>query len=571
MPLAFARQFAKARHPWMLVCAAALIFLPRLASAQESGEAKPPFYTGDAGTAEDDTAFFGSITSSSLYYSESAQPTLVGVGPMAARADNASPIERVFTDLRLRLQADHISGGELDFKSDIRGRFQAKRCAPRNGFPCLRSQSGTLGGTEVDIREFYLRYRGPKYNIVAGRQFMPEVAAIKFDGIRYQQTADPNMQYFGFAGLYPSRGSRNLGGDYPTVLSDPANPASTPARLLPAVAGVGATYNRGRLYGSIGAAGILPRGKEVITPEKPGVLATSLVERNRFLVSSNGYWSQSETTDIYHYIVLDVAGSSGAGISNISLGVNHRPTTGVNLFAQINRVDTETLNVHAQNRLEPVNPDTPLALGNNWYVQRVAQESLRAGASSAFSQNRFQITASGNLRRRPEIDLRRNGDNGDELTLPLSQALDITINFVDRKSFERFRIGASVTRSAGFGGDNLDRSESTFGVVNATRPLLNGKGEMELNINYMQGADDRFDVDCPLAINMLLQCYGTSKNTTFGAGGMLFYRPDKNWYAMGMLSAARQSLTTEILLAEGPKKVPAITMITAFARLGYRF
>jgi hypothetical protein len=531
-----------------------------LASAQEGDSAKTPFYTGDANASENDTAFFGSITSSSLFYTESGTPTVLGAG----RTNNASPESRVFTDLRLKLQADHISGGELDFKSDIRGRYQLDRCEPRaNGLPCLPTQSGTAGGTEVDAREFYLRYRGPTYNIVAGRQFMPEVAAIKFDGIRYQQTTDPKMQYFGFAGLYPSRGSRNLSDDYPTVLSDPANPASPAARLLPAVAGVGATYSRGRLYGSIGAAGILPRGKERITANP----ATSLVERNRILLSSNGYWSQSDKTDIYHYVVVDVAGTAGAGISNVSLGVNHRPTTAINLFAQANRVDTETLNVHAQNALEPVNAEVASAadLGNNWYVHRVAQESIRGGVSSAFSQNRYQLTASGNLRRRPEIALRRNGDMNDERVLPLAQALDVTINLVDRKSFERFRIGASVTRSAGFGGENLDRSESLSGVINATRPLLKGKGEMELNLNYMQAKDEIAPAMCPTSIVDDLFCYGTTENTTFGAGGMVFYRPDKNWYAMGMLSAARMTLTTELSDTE------PVLLLTAFARLGYRF
>jgi hypothetical protein len=556
----------------MLLCVAAASLAPGVASAQE-GEAKPPFYSGNPGAPDNDTAFFGSITNSNFYYLESAPQSPL---PNAGATDNASPTERVFTELRLQLQADHISGGEVDFKSDIRGRFQLKRCTARaNDLPCVPSQSGTAGGNEVDVREFYLRYRGPSYNIVAGRQFMHELAAIKFDGIRYQQTTDPKLQYFGFAGLYPSRGSRNVADDYPTVPSNPADPASATAKLLPVVAGAGATYNRGRLYGSVGGAAILPRGNERITALPP----TSLAERPRYLVSSNGYWSQSEKTDIYHYLVLDVAGTAGAGVSNVSLGINHRPATGVNLFAQVNRVDTETLNVHAQNALEPVNDvaASSAALGNNWYVHRVAQESLRAGASSAFSQNRFQLTASGTLRRRPEIALRRNGDNAvagvdEDLILPLAQALDITVSLVDRKSFERFRIGASVTRSAGFGDESLDRSESIFGTVTATRPLLKGKGEMELNLNYLQSADDTLGDLCPATtvIGNDLLCYGTSKNTTFGAGGLVFYRPDRNWYAMGMLSAARQTLTTADVMGATTAQ-PPIIMLTAFARLGYRF
>lgn len=563
------------RHAMLLLLAVGLVpvFLPSLANAQ-NGEEKPPFYTKDSGGSDNDTAFFGNITSSSFYFGETGRQTLIGAGPMVT--DNASPNSRVFSELRLQLEANHISGGELDFKADVRTRFQLERCGTRvdgddEVLPCLPSQSGTFGGTERDVREFYLRYRGPGYDITAGRQFMAELAAIKFDGIRYQQVNESKFKYFGFAGLYPLRGSRDVLSDYPAEPSDPVDPLSSKKRLLPVVGGAGASYNRGRLYGSVGVAGILPRAKERITP------TASLAERNRFLVSSNGYWSQSDKTDIYHYIVLDAAGAAGVGISNLSVGVNHRPATSVNLFAHINRVDTETLNVHAQTRLEDVDQNNLAGLGNNWYVSRVAQESLRAGASGAFSQNRFQVTASGALRRRPEIVLRRNGDDADpvvdtddDLVLPLAQALDITLNIVDRKSFERFRIAASVTRSAGFGDKNLDRSKSTSAVLQGSRDLLNGKGEFELNLNYLKADDDDRTLACDVAIINVLNCYGTSASSSIGAGGMVFYRPDRNWFAMGMLSAARQSLTTSDMGGTN-RKHPSITAVTAFARLAYRF
>ncbi len=563
------------RGVWGALCFALPLLLPGLAEAQEEEE-KPPFYANAAEDNGKDTAFFGSITSSNFYFSESAGRSLIP-GSMGL-TDNASPTSRVFTDLRLKLQADHISGGELDFKADLRMRFQLERCLSRvdgdlEVLDCLPSQSGTYGGTERDVREFYLRYRERKYELSLGRQYMPELAAIKFDGIRYQKTDDPKMKYFGFAGLYPARGSRDLQSDYPTVLKDPANLMSGEARLLPAVGGAGASYVRGKMYGSLGVAGILPRGKELV----PTVPPSSIAERTRILLSSNGYWSQSEKTDIYHYLVVDVAGATGVGISNLSVGANHRPTTGVNLFAHVNRVDTETLNVHAQTRLEEVDTNNLAGLGNNWYVTRVAQESLRAGASSAFSQNRFQLTAVGALRRRPEIVLRRNGDDRDaavdtdnDLVLPLAQALDITVSVVDRKSFNRFRIGGAVTRSSGYGDKNLDRSKSTNAVLTGSRDLLKGKGEFELNLNYLKSDDDNLVNNCLQVIVGELNCYGTSSSTTFGAGGMIFYRPKKRWFAMGMVSAARQTLTTADNMAVATKQ-PPITMLTAFARLAYSF
>lgn len=545
-------------------------FAPGAADAQE-GEAKPPFYGSDSEEDEGTTAFFGSITSSNFYFSESGRQTLIGAGPNVTQ--NASPTSRLFTELRLQLQADHISGEEWDFKADVRGRKLIDRCEPRvsGGVViegCLPSQSGTFGGDERDVREFYLRYRGATYDITAGRQFMTEVAAIKFDGVRLEQNTNPKLNYFGFAGLYPTRGSRDVKSDYPTVFSKPGDPDSAKVGVLPVVAGAGGSYVRGKMYGSIGVAGILPRAKEI---------ETNLDERTRILLSSNGYWSQSEKTDIYHYLVIDAAGAAGAGISNVSLGVNHRPTNAVNLFAHVNRVDTETLNVQAQVRLDPLDGNVLSAdnIQNNWYVSRVAQESARLGASSSFSQNRFQLTATGALRRRPELRLRRNGyadpaNPAQALVLPLAQAYDVTLQMVDRKSFQRFRIAGSVTRSAGYKGENLDRSKSTMARVQGTRDLLHGKGEFELNLSYLKSDDQDLTDSCPLGSVDTLSCYGTARSTIIGAGGMIFYRPKKNWFAMAMVSIASQSLITADA-ASAPANQPSVIMLTGFARLAYRF
>jgi hypothetical protein len=539
-----------------------------LSGAASAQEEKPPFYGNDKESRKGETAFFGSITSSSFYFTESGRQTLIGMGPNVT--ENASPTSRLFTELRLKLQADHISGGDLDFKADIRGRKQIDRCEPRVELnmaePCLPSQSGTFGGDERDVKEFHLRYRSDGYDATIGRQFIAELAAIRFDGLRVQQNKSRKMQYFGFAGLYPTRGSRDVLDDYPTVPSDPADPMSAPTRLLPVVAGAGGAYVRERLYGAIGVAGILPRFNEA---------ETGLAERTRLLLSSNGYWQQSDKTDIYHYLVIDAAGSAGAGISNLPLGVNHRATEGVSLFAHLNRVDTETLNVQAQVRLDQVDVMSVGNIQNNWYVSRVAQESARLGATSAFTENRFQLSAVAGLRRRPEIALRRTTD-GDpanpqqDLILPLAQALDITLSFVDRKSYKRFRIGGSVTRSSGYGDENLDRSKSTSGQVTASRDLVQGKGEFELNLNYLKSDDETQADNCGVNVVDPLVCYGTSSSTVYGVGGTVFYRPKQKWYAMAMVSIGQQTLTT-VEGANAPVRQPGVTMLTGFARLAYRF
>ncbi len=545
-------------------------------SAAAQSEDKPPFYDTDpeSESEEEGTAFSGSITSTSFYFSESGNDS---PSPIAGvNYQNASPMARIFSELRLQLRADHISGGKIDFRADVRGRANLEKCdrpVPQADGTvkneCLSTQSGVLGGQEADVRELHVTYRDTGYQLRVGRQFMTEIGAIKFDGVRFEKPKGKRLAYLAFAGLYPTRGSRDLREDYPKIAVDPANPDAGDARLLPIVAGAGASYRRPKLYGAVGAAAILPRGNN----------ANGLAEKTRILVSSNGYWQQSEKTDIFHNIIVDAASDKGAGISNIAVGVNHRPTNAINVFAELTRVDTETLNVHAQTHLDvpDANAATADKVQNNWYVSRVAQESGRLGASSSFLSRRFQLTVSGALRRRPEIVIRKN--NEETLTLADSQAVDIHLQFVDRHSFKDARISASVTRSfdlakeAGENRENeeaLDRATSTLATLSASKELQGGKGEVEINMNYVLSEDQKLEETCGIGAQFL-ECYGTSKSSTLGLGALVFYRPDKNWFAMGMLSAASQKLTTNDGSVAGPAPQPAVLMITAFARLAYRF
>mgnify|MGYP003650629650 CR=1 FL=1 len=276
----------------------------------------------------------------------------------------------------------------------------------------------------------------------------------------------------------------------------------------------------------------------------------------------------SQATAIYHFIVFDVAGNRDAAVTNISVGASHRPTTATRLFARVNRVDTETLNVNAQQRLDILDPMASANVQNNWYVARVAQESGEVGGTASFKQNRFALSASGTLRRRPEITLVQTDET--LLLLPLAQALDIQLQLVDRNSYKDFRVGASVTRSSGFGDENLDRSKSTLGSLELSRDLADGKGEFEVNLSYLKSTDQTQQLNCPPGQIDFLQCFGTADSTSLGAGGVVFYRPKRNWFAMGMANVARQKLITANAAAEQIGQ-PPVLMLTAFVRLGYRF
>ncbi len=535
--------------PLVRLVLTSLLVFPALVEAQETAPDAPFYEVKKANSEEPSANFQGSITSSTFFFTESGK-TNADTVPL----ESASGVDRIFTDLRLQLRADSLASGKVDVKFDMRGRKQIDRCKTRVGngtdriSTCEAAQAGTFGGDELDLREAVVRYRAGTYDVMLGRQFIPEVAAIKFDGVRADFQKGKTWKYSGFAGLYPTRGSRDVREDY-------AKPTPDAKRVMPIVAGGGASYRRESVYGSIGLAGILPRADN---------LSDGKAEKTRLLLTSTGYWQQSRKTDIYHNAVLDVAGSNGFALTNISVGVDHRPISAATLFARLNRVDTETLNVHAQQRLDTVDPQASAPIQNNWYVARVAQESGELGASAAFKQNRFSLSASGTLRRRPELTLLQT-DKMTNVKVPLAQALDIQLRLVDRKSYKGFRVSGSLIRSTGVGDKSLDRSKATLASLELSRDLSGGKGEFEVDLSYLGSTDDNRSRTCGTMNDPFADCFGTSESRTLGIGGLLFYRPKQAWFVMAMVNISRQSLGT------AEKSQPAVLMLTTFARLAYRF
>ena len=73
----------------------------------------------------DKTGYDGSLTLTTMFFSESSGQLDLGGG---APVENASNVNRFFTDMRARLDADHIGGGNWDFRLDIRGRVTPGSC-----------------------------------------------------------------------------------------------------------------------------------------------------------------------------------------------------------------------------------------------------------------------------------------------------------------------------------------------------------------------------------------------------------------------------------------------------------
>lgn len=531
------------------------------AYAQGRSDGPDRFYDDQAGKDEGGAQVQGSLVSTTFVHKE------LGTGVVDAMQssviDDASPKLRMFTDLRGQLTARRLLGGSWGARVDTRVRmplpcqFTTRDRTSLPGFdgtfPELtdcRLQSGTYGGSEYDVRELYAERTGGSLGMKFGRQYVPEVAAIKVDGARVQYDLSRRWQVLGFGGLYPSRVSRSVADDY-------ALPA------LPGVVGAASAYRYPSVYGAIGAAGILPGGNDD---------ATGQTETPRTFISSNGYWRPTSLLDVYHHAVVDFTGAAGAGITNLSVGLNVKPTRSLRVTAGVNRLDTETLNVITQERLEERQDELNL-VQNNLEVSRIASQSAHLGVSAAFKERRFEVSAQLSIRQRPdELYLCTNAvlamgpcDAGNAAaTFPASSAAEILLGLVDRRSVGGWRLGATVSQTFGLGDEVFRRSEWLALRVNGTRSFLGDRLNVDADVGYLYSQDAGGDATC--ANNDLLTCFGQATVNTISGSGTVYYRFSADWYALASAVASLQQFTSAV-----DSNPAANTMLSGLARVAYRF
>lgn len=552
-----------------LRCALAVVLLAalaRTAPAQEPGADR--FFFVEASDEEEraETAYDGSLTSTTFYYredgSQAAPLTAGATGPLIA-----SPVDRLFTDLRAQLNAKHISGSRVDFHFDGRGRLsETKAETPSNPadmfeLPEVSGQSGIYGDNELELREAYFRRDGTDYDVTVGRQFVLDLAATKIDGLMIARKASKEWRYLGFGGLYPSRLSRDVRDDYPVGDNNPDITVYERKRIMPIAGGLGAAYRFERAYGAFGGVAIFPLANDY---------QTGTLEKPRVFGTANGYWRQSTTVDIYHYLVLDATGSSGAGLTNLTLGLNWQPVPAMRTYAQVSHIDTETLNVTAQTQLQDPDPNAPAtAVQNNIEVARIAQDQARAGISVAV-RNRFEVGTSGTLRRRPELTIPAGDpvDEADDVVFPAAQGADITFLAIDRRSLKDMRVALSATRSFSVGNVNLYRTRAWVARLEARKEVAEGKGEVEGSFTYVQSKDDNRGAMCTPGDP--ITCYGAAEVQSFTLGGLGTYRFKPDWLVIGSAAVGRQLMSaadaTGALQAQ-----PALLTLNLFLRLAYRF
>jgi hypothetical protein len=119
------------------------------------------------------------------------------------------------------------------------------------------------GANEYELRELWLYRSGKRSDIFFGRQYVPDLGGMKFDGLRVDYAKSSKLTLIGFGGLMPVRGSRSVTTDYMKLEDAQGNPAG---RFV-ATGGFGGAYRTLASYGSLGAVTQVP-----LKGDEPGLV-----------------------------------------------------------------------------------------------------------------------------------------------------------------------------------------------------------------------------------------------------------------------------------------------------------
>ncbi len=543
------------------------------AIAQESEEpARLDRFLSDKVVEGDEMSVQGSVTSSTFIAPEIGET----IAAEDSDVENASSATRLYSELRARLGIQNLSAG-IDLRADARVRitppcdFQTQNgrsvgLNDADDADC-RIQSGTYGGNEFEIRELYIDSDMGDLKIYGGRQVVPEIAAVRIDGVRAEYRLSSDWSVIGFGGLHPSRISRSVLDDYRATTNDDGDGIV----VLPTTLGGGASYRYDGYFGSLGAYGIFPIVND-------STMETNAADTLHTYITSNGYWRPSAMLDIYHFASIDVSPSERDNVSdrfsNVSLGLNLQPVRDLRLTVGLHQYSTDTLDELEQYRLEERSENS--VVQNNVDVLRVASQSARLGASLALMERRFEVSTSFQVRRRPSQTVVSLDQSDDGLDTPDALSGEVGIAVVDRRSLAGLRIGASVHNSfglyeLGLGDNAYGRSNYLVGRLNVSRGLLAGRLQLDGDISYLRAEDSGYN-ECNVNTGDALQCYGTTTVNTVSAGTTVFYRILPAVYAMLTVNGALQSFTTgEIERVPDPNTSYSNTLLTGFLRAAYRF
>ncbi len=477
------------------------------------------------------------LSLSSFLYREmgSDAPALVEQG---TPVESASPVRRYFGDLRLELSGDGVA-------IDARVRQTTS----------LRFQSGAAGGSEYELRGLSYRLGGSSTSLTIGRQHIDAAGATKIDGIAAHRKLVPALGVTLFGGLFPALGSRSLDTDYPRVRGADGSEGEA---IVPITGGLAAGYQTERYHGGLGVVGI------VVRQDVPNATTE---EASRVFVTSTGYWRPRSFIDLYHFALLDVAGQNPGALTSGSAGLDLRPLENVQLTASVNHVGIDVLQIATRNLL--VDPD-PSAIGivqNDLAVIRVSQDVARGGMTVSLAQQRFELSLSGGLHRRPAVSVPL-ADGMSSVVFPEARAADATFTILDRRSIGGLRLSLTGSVTTPLGDSVPNRARGTIARIAAGRLFASDRGQLELDVMGGRFTNAGASATCMTSFDVFA-CYSSGKTLVAQAGVLASWRAGREWLVIADVHLGYRDARTVSI--NGPIAWPDVYTLTSFVRVQWRY
>jgi hypothetical protein len=443
---------------------------------------------------------------------------------LANRALNeaSSTLSLGWGDLRAILDARRLPG-KFDLHIDARlratGDFDRERAYEGASQVTAR---GYLGGREYDLRELYAIRRGESVDFSFGRFYVVEADGLKLDGLRLVgRFGKRHWEAGAFVGGYPNPYSRSLTTDYQGAKGYYGAQVAGGASIA---------YTYDRYWGSLAAVGSYLGGNDDGGPINPMAPAgRTAIEGTRSFLVWNGFERFVSWLDLYHSLVLDVAGPAGVQLTRLDALATVRAGRFVTIRAGYDHLAPIAIEMQLLALLNSRANFVASTVENNLIVQRTARDSGRLELSVAWEK--LRVFGEGRVRYRSLV----NGAEQPQLVRPNGDVIgpqlgwDATVGLRDGGSLKGLRMGVSYIY--------LDDYRAASHVVSFElgRSFLDERLTLDLNVLYARTRDKGIStMPCnTFAAPLELNCYGMRDGASYETALTLTGAPGRRWFLLG--------------------------------------